>query len=73
MTKSERTPTIDVEEIIEMFRPEMRKLKPADVGLESVPGTRRVTSEPNEQTATTLPTDTTETTEQPAPAISNRV
>ena len=42
MTKNERTPDIDAEEIIEMFRPEMRKLKPEDVGLESVPGTQRV-------------------------------
>lgn len=73
MTKRVRTPDIDAEEIIEMFRPEMRKLKPTDVGLESVPGTQHITSEPNVQTATTLPTDTIETTEQPAPAISNRV
>ncbi|WP_159063604.1 DUF3408 domain-containing protein [Parabacteroides bouchesdurhonensis] len=71
MTKNERTPDIDAEEIIEMFRPEMRRLKPTDVGLESVPGTQRVTSEPIVQTATTLPTDTTLTTE-PAHAISNR-
>lgn len=73
MTKRVRTPDIDTEEIIEMFRPEMRKLKPTDVGLESVPGTRRVTSEPNVQTAMTLPTDTTVATEQPAQSISNRV
>lgn len=72
MTKRERTPDIDAEEIIEMFRPEMRRLKPADVGLESAPGTQRVMSEPNVQTATTLPTDTTTTTEQSA-YISNRV
>ena len=69
MTKNERTSDIDAEEIIEMFRPEMRRLKPADVGLENVPGTQRVTNEPNVQTATTLPTDTTATTEQPAQAI----
>lgn len=56
-----------------MFRPEMRKLKPTDVGLGSVPGTLLVMSEPNVQTASALPTDTTETTEQPAQAISNRV
>lgn len=73
MTKREKTPDIDAKEIIEMFRPEMRKLKPTDVVLESVPGTQRVMSEPNVQTATTLPTDTTATTEQPAQAISNRV
>ena len=73
MTKRDRTPDIDAEEIIEMFRPEMRRLKPANVGLESVPSTQRVMSEPNVQTATTLPTDTTETTEQPAQGISNRV
>lgn len=73
MTKRERTPDINAEEIIEMFRPEMRKLKPTDVGLESVPGTQRVASKPIVQTATTLPTDTTETTEQPAQGISNRV
>lgn len=72
MTKRERTPDIDAEEIIEMFRPEMRRLKPADVGLESVPDTQRITIEPNVQTATTLPTDTTTTTEQSA-HISNRV
>lgn len=73
MTKRVRTPDIDAEEIIEMFRPEMRRLKPADVGLESVPGTQRVTIEPNVQIATTLPTDTTTTTEQSAQGISNRV
>lgn len=73
MTKRVRTPDIDAEEIIEMFRPEMRKLKPTDVGLESVPGTQRITSEPNVQTATTLPADTTTTTEQSAQGISNRV
>lgn len=67
MTKNERTPDIDAEKIIEMFRPEMRKLKPTDVGLESVPGTNCVTSQPNVQTATTLPTDATSTTEPPAP------
>ena len=54
MTKNERTSDIDAEEIIEMFRPEMRRLKPADVGLENVPGTQRVTNEPNVQTATSL-------------------
>ena len=36
MTKRERTPDIDAEEIIEMFRPEMRRLKTTDVGLENV-------------------------------------
>lgn len=73
MTKSEKMPDIDAEEIIEMFRPEMRRLKPTDVGLESAPGTQRVTSEPNVQTAMTLPTDTSATTEQPAQGIANRV
>ena len=37
MTKRERTPDIDAQEIIEMFRPEMRRLKPEEVGLVSVP------------------------------------
>lgn len=73
MTTRERTPDIDAEEIIEMFRPEMRRLKPTDVGLDSVQSTNCVTSEPNVQTATTLPTDMTATTEQPAQGISNRV
>ena len=73
MTKRERTPEIDAEEIIELFRPEMRKLKPEEVGLVSVPGTQRVTSEPNVQTATTQPTDTTVTAEQPAQSVSGRI
>lgn len=73
MTKIERIPDIDAEEIIEMFRPEMRRLKPADVGLERVPDAQHVTSEPSAQTATTQPTDTTVTTEQPAQTVSNRV
>lgn len=73
MTKRERTPDIDAEEIIEMFRPEMRGLKPAEVGLESALGAQRVTSEPNVQTATTQPTDTTVTAEQPAQSVSDRV
>ncbi|WP_373155342.1 DUF3408 domain-containing protein [Bacteroides cellulosilyticus] len=67
MTKNERMPDIDAEEIIEMFCPEMRRLKPEEVGLVSAPSTQRVTSEPNVQTATTLPTDATSTTEPPAP------
>ena len=33
MTKRERTPEIDAEEIIELFRPEMRRLQPEEVGL----------------------------------------
>lgn len=73
MTKIERIPDIDAEEIIEMFRPEMRRLKPTDIGLESVPGTQHVTSEPSTQTAMTQPTDTTATAEQPAQTGSNRV
>lgn len=72
MTKRERTPEIDAEEIIELFRPEMRRLKPEEVGLVSVPGTPRVASEPNVQTATVQPTDTTVTAEQPAPSPSDR-
>lgn len=36
MTKRERTPDIDAEEVIEMFRPEMRRLKTTDVCLENV-------------------------------------
>mgnify|MGYP001055100467 CR=1 FL=1 len=61
MTKRVRTPEaeINAEEIIELFRPEMRRLKPEEVGLVSVPGTERVTSEPNVQTVTTQPTGTT--------------
>ena len=73
MTKRERTPEIDAEEIIELFRPEMRRLQPEEVGLVSVSGTERVTSEPNVQTVTTQPTDTTVTAEQPAQGISDRV
>lgn len=73
MTKRERTPEIDAEEIIELFRPEMRRLKPEEVGLVSVPGTERVTSEPNVQTVTTQPTDTTVTAEQPAQSVSDRI
>lgn len=73
MTKRERTPEIDAEEIIELFRPEMRRLKPEEVGLVSVPGTQCVTSEPNVQTATTQPTGTTVTTEQPAQNVSDRI
>ena len=73
MTKRERTPEIDAEEIIELFRPEMRRLKPEEVGLVSVPGTERVTSEPNVQTVTTQPTDTTVTAEQPAPNVFDRI
>lgn len=73
MTKRERTPEIDAEEIIELFRPEMRRLKPEEVGLVSVPGIQRVTSEPNVQTATTQPTDTTVTAKQPTQSVSDRV
>lgn len=73
MTKRERTPEIDAEEIIELFRPEMRRLKPEEVGLVSIPGTQRVTSEPNVQTATTQPTDTTVAAEQPAQSVSDRI
>ena len=73
MTKRERTPEIDAEEIIELFRPEMRRLKPEEVGLVSVPGTERVTSEPNVQTVTTQPTGTTVTAEQPAQNVSDRI
>lgn len=73
MTKRERTPEIDAEEIIELFRPEMRRLKPEEVGLVSVPGTQRVTSEPNVQTEITQPTDTTVTAEQPTQSVSDRV
>ena len=73
MTKRERTPEIDAEEIIEMFRPEMRRLKPAEVGLESALGAQCVTSEPNMQTVMTQPTDTTVTAEQPAQSVSDRI
>lgn len=73
MTKRERTPEIDAEEIIELFRPEMRRLKPEEVGLMSIPGTQRVTSEPNVQTTTTQPRDTTVAAEQPAQSISDRI
>lgn len=73
MSKIERIPDIDAEEIIELFRPEMRRLKPTEVGLESVPGTQRVTNKPNVQTATTQPTDTTATAEQPAQTGSDRI
>ena len=73
MTKRERTPEIDAEEIIELFRPEMRRLKPEEVGLVSVPGTERVTSEPNVQTVTTQPTGTTVAAEQPAQSASDRI
>ncbi len=73
MTKRERTPEIDAEEIIELFRPEMRRLQPEEVGLVSVPDTQRVTSEPNVQTATTQPTDTTVAAEQPTQSVSDRV
>lgn len=73
MTKRERTPEIDAEEIIELFRPEMRRLKPEEVGLVSVSGTQRVTSEPNVQTARTQPTDTTVAAEQPAQSVSDRI
>ena len=70
MTKRERTPDIDAQE---MFRPEMRRLKPEEVGLVSVPNTQCVASEPNVQTEITQPTDTTVTAEQPAQGISDRV
>lgn len=73
MTKRERIPEIDAEEIIELFRPEMRRLQPEEVGLVSVPDTQRVTSEPNVQTVTTQPTDTTVTAEQPAQSVSDRI
>ena len=73
MTKRERTPEIDAEEIIELFRPEMRRLKPEEVGLVSVPGIERVTSEPNVQTVTTQPTGTTVVAEQPAQSASDRI
>lgn len=73
MTKRERTPEIEAEEIIELFRPEMRRLKPEEVGLVSVPGTERVTSEPNVQTVTTQPTGTTVAAEQPAQSASDRI
>ncbi len=73
MTKRERTPEIDAEEIIELFRPEMRRLKPEEVGLVSVPGTERVTNEPNVQTVTTQPTGTTVAAEQPAQSASDRI
>lgn len=73
MTKRERTPEIDAEEIIELFCPEMRRLQPEEVGLVSVPDTQRVTSEPNVQTATTQPTDTTVKAEQPAQSVSDRI
>lgn len=73
MTKRERTPEIDAEEIIELFRPEMRRLKPEEVGLVSVPGTERVTSKPNVQTVTTQPTDTTVAAEQPTQSVSDRI
>lgn len=73
MTQRERTPEIDAEEIIELFRPEMRRLKPEEVGLVSASSTQRVTSEPNVQTATTQPTDTTVTAEQSARSASDRV
>lgn len=51
----------------------MRRLKPAEVGLVCVSSTQCVTSEPNVQTATTQPTDTTVTAEQPAQSVSDRV
>ena len=75
MTKRVRTPEaeINAEEIIELFRPEMRRLKPEEVGLVSVPGTERVTSEPNVQTVTTQPTGTTVAAEQPAQSASDRI
>lgn len=63
MTKRERTPDIDAEEIIEMFRPEMRRLKKTDVGLENVLSTNSVPSEPNVQTAIIQSTDSTPTTD----------
>ena len=75
MTKRVRTPEaeINAEEIIELFRPEMRRLKPEEGGLVSVPGTERVTSEPNVQTVTTQPTGTTVAAEQPAQSASDRI
>ena len=75
MTKRVRTPEeeINAEEIVELFRPEMRRLKPEEVGLVSVPGTERVTSEPNVQTVTTQPTGTTVAAEQPAQSASDRI
>ena len=75
MTKRVRTPEVEInaEEIIELFRPEMRRLKPEEVGLVSVPGTERVTSEPNVQTVTTQPTGTTVAAEQPAQSASDRI
>ena len=75
MTKRVRPPEaeINAEEIIELFRPEMRRLKPEEVGLVSVPGTERVTSEPNVQTVTTQPTGTTVAAEQPAQSASDRI
>lgn len=73
MTKRERTPDIDAQEIIEMFRPEMRRLKPEEVGLVSVPSTQCVASEPNVQTEITQPIDTTVTAGQPAQSVSDRV
>lgn len=75
MTKRVRTPEaeINAEEIIELFRPEMRRLKPEEVGLVSVPGTERVTSEPNVQTVTTQPTGTSVAAEQPAQSASDRI
>ena len=75
MTKRVRTleAEINAEEIIELFRPEMRRLKPEEVGLVSVPGTERVTSEPNVQTVTTQPTGTTVAAEQPAQSASDRI
>ena len=75
MTKRVRTPEaeINAEEIIELFRPEMRRLKPEEVGLVSVPGTERVTSEPNVQTVTTQPTGTTVAADQPAQSASDRI
>lgn len=75
MTKRERTPEaeINAEEIIELFRPEMRRLKPEEVGLVSVSSIQRVTSEPNIQTATAQPTDTTVAAEQPAQSVSDRI
>lgn len=51
----------------------MRRLKPEEVGLVSIPGTQRVTSEPNVQTTTTQPRDTTVAAEQPAQSISDRI
>lgn len=72
MIKRERTPHIDAEEIIEMFRPEMRRLKTTDVCLENVLSTNSVPSEPNVQTVIIQLTDSTPTTDQPA-GISNRI